>query len=86
MMTLRRATLALFVGWYLIAPPSPNNDYEVLVPKAPLSSWLQLGSYTTLKECKRDVKIALNYGDTETTIDFGLFRCVTSDDPRLKQN
>jgi hypothetical protein len=34
---------------------------------------------------RRRLFMALNYGDTETTIDFGLFRSVTSDDPRLKE-
>jgi len=68
-------------------PPSPQNDYEQLAPKPPLSSWEQIDTYGTLRRGKNDVKRTLNEdGSAETMLDFGLFRCVASSNPRLTTN
>jgi hypothetical protein len=76
--------LALIV-WYLMIPPSPQTDYEQLAPKAPLSNWEQIDSYATLRQCKKDIERAMNADrSAETMGEFGLFRCVSSADPRLK--
>ena len=85
-MTTRCVAALMFVSWYLLVPPPPNDDYEQLVPKAPLSSWEQIDSYPTLRECRNDIKVATNDASAETMVDFGLLRCVASDDPRLKGN
>ena len=78
------AALAL-VGWYLMVPPPPNNDYQQLAPNAPISRWEQLETCATLRQCRNDIKMAaLNDEGSETMADFGLFRCIASNDPRLK--
>jgi hypothetical protein len=78
--------LALIV-WYLMIPPSPQTDYEQLAPKAPLSSWEEIDDYSTLRQCKNGIERALD-GDVsaEIMVDFRLFRCVASNDPRLSEH
>lgn len=84
-MNPRNAALLALIVWFLMIPPSPQTDYEQLAPKAPLSSWEQIDSYATLRQCKKDVERAMNADrSAETMGEFGLFRCVSSNDPRLK--
>jgi hypothetical protein len=84
-MNFSHAAVLALIGWYLLIPPPPNNDYEQLAPKAPLSSWEQIDSYATLRQCRKDIERAMNADRSAETIgEFGLFRCVSSDDPRLK--
>jgi len=81
----RNAALLALIVWYLMMPPSPQTDYEELAPKAPLASWEQIDSYATLRQCEKDIERVMNAdGSPETMEEFGLFRCVSSDDPRLK--
>jgi hypothetical protein len=85
-MTICRAVAAFaLVSWYLITPPSPRNDYEQLAPKAPLSDWIELDTFSTLRQCKNDIKLAVTDGHSDLA-DFGLFQCIASSDPRLKEN
>ena len=85
-MVIRHAATALvLVSWYLITPPSPRNDYEQLAPKAPLSDWIALDTFNTLRQCENHIKLAVIDGNADFA-DFGLFQCIASNDPRLKEN
>jgi hypothetical protein len=85
-MAIRRAAAAfILVSWYLITPPAPRNDYEQLAPKAPLSDWIELDTFSTLRECKNHIRLAATDGNADFA-DFGLFQCIASNDPRLKEN
>ena len=85
-MNPRNAALIALIVWYLMIPPSPQTDYEQLAPKAPLSSWEEIDDYSTLRQCKNGIERALD-GDVsaEIMVDFRLFRCVASNDPRLRE-
>jgi hypothetical protein len=86
LMTIRNvAATFVLVSWYLITPPSPRNDYEQLAPKAPLSDWIALDTFSTLKQCENNIKLAVTDGNADFA-DFGLFQCIASNDPRLKEN
>jgi hypothetical protein len=86
LMAIRQAATAfVFVSWYLITPPSPRNDYEQLAPKAPLSDWIALDTFRTLRQCENHIKLAVIDGNADFA-DFGLFQCIASNDPRLKEN
>jgi hypothetical protein len=53
LMVIRHAAIAfVLMSWYLITPPSPRNDYEQLAPKAPLSDWIALDTFSTLKHVR----------------------------------
>jgi hypothetical protein len=85
-MEIRRvATAFALVSWYLITPPAPRNDYEQLAPKAPLSDWIELDTFSTLRQCRNHIKLAAADGNVDFA-DFGLFQCIASNDPRLKVN
>jgi hypothetical protein len=85
-MAIRRAAAAFIImSWYLITPPASRNDYEQLAPKAPISDWIALDTFSTLRQCKNDIKLAVTDGNAEFA-DFGLFQCIASNDPRLKEN
>jgi hypothetical protein len=56
----RNAAMLALIVWYLMIPPSPQTDYEQLAPKAPLSSWEQIDSYATLRQCKKEIERAMN--------------------------
>jgi|HubBroStandDraft_5_1064220.scaffolds.fasta_scaffold2123701_1 hypothetical protein len=86
-MNLSHAAVLALIGWYLMVPPPPNNDYEQLAPKAALSSWVEIDDFSTLRQCKNGIERALNENiSAEIMVDFGLLRCVASNDPRLKEN
>jgi len=76
-MKVRHAAALALIGWYLMAPPSslPTISSQGLEIKedatAPLSKWKSVGTFLTQKEC-----------DAHRV---GAFRCVASDDPRLKK-
>ena len=86
-MNLSHAAVLALIGWYLMVPPPPNNDYEQLAPKAALSSWVEIDDFSTLRQCKNGIERALD-GDVsaEIMVDFRLFRCVASNDPRLSEH
>ncbi len=83
------ATLVL-VGWYLMCPPTSGSDPDSLDLTAPISKWLQAGSYNTLDECEAEIKdnvqTALRHNDPKMMAEFGSFQCIEADDPRLKGN
>jgi hypothetical protein len=85
---VRYAGMFAAVSWYLVIPPYPTDDYEEVAPQAPLSSWIEIDRYTTLRQCKSGIKMSLDddeNGDTaKMMVDFGFFRCIASNDPRLK--
>jgi len=85
LIAIRQAATFVLVSWYLITPPSPRNDYEQLAPKAPLSDWIELDTFSTLRKCKDNIKLAVTDGNADL-VDFGLFRCIASNDPRLEGN
>ena len=74
---LRHAAALALVVWYLMAPPSslPIISSQGLELKedttASLSKWKSVGTFLTPKECDAHRVAA--------------FRCVASDDPRLKK-
>jgi hypothetical protein len=76
-MKFRHTAALALVAWYLMAPPSslPTISSQGLDVKedttAPLSKWKSVGTFLTQKEC-----------DSHRV---GAFRCVASDDPRLKK-
>jgi hypothetical protein len=82
------AVLAL-AGWYLLLPPPASDDPAKIDPMAPITTWIQVGSFATLHQCKTVVKgnvrtvASPRQGNPETTTDFRLFQCVASNDPRL---
>jgi hypothetical protein len=86
LIVIRHAVTAfVLVSWYLIALPSSRNDYEQLAPKAPLSDWIALDTFNTLKQCENNIKLAVTDGNADFA-DFGLSQCIASNDPRLKEN
>ncbi len=88
------AALAL-VGWYLMIPPwSGPGRFD---DKAPMRDWRQVGTYDSASECERDrnetadalLKNKDKGPDPETNNYNGTLyssgRCVSTDDPRLKE-
>ena len=90
-MKLRLATALALAGWYLMIPPGevPNVD-------APLSQWLQVGSYDTARECKAErdawtAKVSSLDKHAKPNAQWSAIKtrsfnqlCIASDDPRLK--
>lgn len=83
----RHAAALALVGWYLMTPPTPNNDPDQFSANAPLSSWVQVGSYNSLEDCKNEqkgwIRTALKHGDVAAMAYFGSWQCITGDDLRL---
>src|SRR5689334_3502296 len=92
-----RATVAL-LGWYLIAPPYHRVEMSV---RAPLSQWQIIAAFDTAADCESargsliesnadDARQGRFYFDPESkqpiTTFSELFRCIATDDPRLKGN
>ena len=87
----RHAAALALVGWYLLAPPVTKVPASKLLKwsdAAPLSSWLELNAYDTAKDCKADLLSRIeNAKKTRDGDDYvNAFRCIASDDPRLKSN
>jgi len=95
-MRFHMTALAL-VGWYLlVAPPRLNNGHFVAVDfAAPLSRWTHAASFDTAAECetiensypdevKRDPTLVPEFRDALLAERTKSFRCIATDDPRLK--
>jgi hypothetical protein len=104
-MKSRHVAALVLVGWYLMVPPlqflGPGNDpYSVAVvdDAAPLSRWLPMMIFKTLRESdnfstrfakntRKSVKTERDEKDVETLIGIwlGKYQCVATDDPCLKE-
>jgi hypothetical protein len=105
-MNPRHAAALSLVGWYLMLPPlhfvGPAKDpYSLAIvdSSAPLSRWLPMMTFETLRECdnfstrlarnlRKSVNTRRDKKDVETLIEIwlGKYQCVATDDPRLKEN
>jgi hypothetical protein len=92
-MTFRHAGALALVGWYLMFPPLSSDPTKVIEPGLALSHWRQAVAFDSAKECE-DVKLKFlslaplppRYKILENIPGFGFAQCVSSDDPRLKEN
>jgi hypothetical protein len=105
LMKLRHAAALALIGWYLMLPPlqfvGPGNDaYSVAIvdDTAPLSRWLPMMTFKTLRECdnfstrlarnmRKSVKTERDKKDVEMLIGIwlGKYQCVATDDSRLTE-
>ncbi len=75
------AALAL-VGWYLLLPPTtPPNGPSL---NAPLSQWAWKW-FGTQDECKTELANRIAAIGVRFTEEVKLGRCISTDDPRLKE-
>jgi hypothetical protein len=93
-MKLRHAAALSLVGWYLMLPPArfhkdtslpPSPDYEAV-----FSKWNTVGTFNTVSECKAEMSRRQREADRveNTKVEKawkGVFQCIASDDPRLKE-
>lgn len=84
-MNPRHAAALALVGWYLMAPPMSHHAIDA---NAPLSQWAVIGSYDTANECMNWL-FELGHQDPKdppwTTERISHARCISTDDPRLKE-
>jgi hypothetical protein len=80
MMPGHAAALAL-VGWYLLL--QPPDLAAVHRTDAPLSRWLQIGTYNSVKECNKN-RSALKPETEDGRWAVKQAVCIATDDPRLK--
>lgn len=86
-MKLRRAAVALAVGWYLMVAPA-GYEPDRIHPAPSLSRWYIAESFDTAQECEhmRMDSIMKTYGDVgKNTLHSLALACISSDDPRLKE-
>ena len=76
------AALAL-VGWYLLLPPPDLAAAHRT--DAPLSQWVQIGNYNSVKECNEN-RVALKRETKDGRWAVKQAVCVAADDPRLKKS
>ena len=87
-MNLRHAAALALVVWYLLVPPLYKGEVE---EKAPLKKWTVLQSFGTVAECSQWLSVMLDKADldpaTRTVVKHRLLAasCVSTDDPRLKE-
>jgi hypothetical protein len=90
-MNFRHAAALALVGWYLLTPPSSAEGK--FKENAPLTNWLHNGSYDSAASCEavhRKLNRAPVLGVTadeqnHVRMSFMLSRCISTDDPRLKE-
>lgn len=91
-MTLRLASVLMFVGWYLMIAPLSHSELD---EDAPLSKWKLLDNFNSASECKRAYDADFDYRKLKqrspTAPEIWLLavagvHCIASDDPRLKGN
>ena len=96
-MTFRHAAALLLVGWYLLMYPPWNVKKKAPDPDLPLNRWYQVEAFDSLEHCEANKVTILGEMDKKTrTLDRDkanaqqrirhLARCVSADDPRLKQS
>lgn len=81
------ATLAL-VGWYLIAPVRDEHGKAEIT--LPISEWLQVDAFDSANECRkagfeRQRSIETHDPSPSARTLAGVWQCIASDDPRLKE-
>ena len=98
-MRSRHAAALALVGWYLMVAPS--SRHFAFVPSAPLPQWRLAGSFDTAAQCMKvrskfidratdkvhplgPDREALEYAGTRESV-ATIFKCIASDDPRLKE-
>ena len=79
----RRAAALALVIWYLMVPPTIPVE-----PKAPLADWMRIATYNTANDCVREFfkHHRSPNGEHDLIAETPVWaRCVSSDDPRLKE-
>ena len=96
-MNLRQAAALTLVGWILIVPPSVIHGRVPVDLTAPLSKWSYFSMHDSAAECEKGLvafykaakaELIANPADERDRIQFYQLensQCVTSDDPRLKE-
>ncbi len=79
-MKARHIAVLALIGWYLLAPPKLNGSY---VTGAPLTRWFQYGVYDSAADCEKGKEHAAEKYPGPQAF-FASWRCIASDDPRLK--
>ncbi len=64
-MSLRHAAALAIVGWYLLVPPIADNPTDI--GRAPLSEWINKGSYDTAAQCRDALNANIKYHLDRTT-------------------
>jgi hypothetical protein len=78
----RHAAALALVGWYLMLPPP--DLAAVHRTDAPLSRWLQIGTYNSVKECNEN-RAALKPQTEDVRWAVTQAVCIAADDLRLKK-
>ena len=88
-MNLRHAAALALVGWYLIVPPATGDSFD---KNAPVSKWRQPAAFDSAADCEQyrteAIETFQKKTDANGEYNVSLYiagRCVTSDDPRLKE-
>jgi hypothetical protein len=79
----RHAAALALVIWYLMVPPTIPVE-----PKAPLADWMRIATYNTANDCVREFfkHHRSPNGEHDLIAETPVWaRCVSSDDPRLKE-
>jgi hypothetical protein len=89
-MKLRHAAALALVGWYLLAPPASDIGKRWLLTddSEPLAKWKLVNSFDSASECRDDLLVRLNGAkktNQASTRFVESFKCIASDDPRLKE-
>ena len=87
-MKLRHAAALALAGWYLMLG-APTGKMGIRDYSAPVSKWEQMGGYDTAAECEADEqekwKLARDDGDQSGARMWLEAKCLSTDDPRLKE-
>ena len=95
-MKFRHAVALALVGWYLMTPPRISNWPLSYDTDAPISRWMTLGSFDTAEQCDAR-KTSMEYllvqkdhpekGEGQQSVEAFMIsaKCVSTDDPRLKE-
>ncbi len=84
-MKITHAAGLLLAAWYLMVAPTTNSKTNV---NAPLSQWKQSGPYDNVIDCEatRNQIVAIARGVGSNAPAGSIWtRCVSTDDPALKQ-
>jgi hypothetical protein len=87
-MNFRHAAALALIGWYLLVPLRENDNSAKLRADVPLGDWVYVSSFDTAKECREaGAKEAQLYAKDPLEADeYETWQCISSDDPRLKEN
>jgi len=85
----RHTAVFALVGWYLMMPPT-NSDHPMGNVEAPLAQWKKSQTaYRTKEECEhvldRQIRLTNAKNKQVAVRYYKQAQCVSSDDPRLKE-